>query len=397
MNKIIVLSLMLASSLFSDTQLDAIKEQLQIQQQQINMLQKKNTNQSASFSQNAYLPDIAFVLNMSTVGRNVNNSEYSNYKLPGFIDAPATPDLPFNANRGFNFNYAELVFRSTVDPYFEAFAIFHIAPDSLEIEEAFVQTTSLPYSLRIKAGKFKSNFGRLNQKHQHTWSFDSQPLIYKGFFGPDSISDAGIQLQWVAPTDIYIMLGAEAMQGASKKSFGDTDENNLYVTYIKSSLDISDNLSVLGGLSYAHGKNTTKKSTDIYGADLTFREQLGSYSALIWQSEYLKRDKDIQTHIDKQAGFYSELVYQYNNNYSYGARYEAITKNNTNLSAYNGINTDNLDRYTAKIDYHPFPMSRLRLSYTYDRSKVIAGGRKDIQEVMLSLNIAAGAHGAHDY
>ena len=42
-------------------------------------------------------------------------------------------------------------------------------------------------------------------------------------------------------------------------------------------------------------------------------------------------------------------------------------------------------------------MSRLRLSYSYDRTKVIAGERKDINTVMLSLNIAAGAHGAHDY
>ena len=42
-------------------------------------------------------------------------------------------------------------------------------------------------------------------------------------------------------------------------------------------------------------------------------------------------------------------------------------------------------------------MSRLRLSYTYDKSKIIAGERKDVSEVMLSLNIAAGAHGAHDY
>jgi hypothetical protein len=49
------------------------------------------------------------------------------------------------------------------------------------------------------------------------------------------------------------------------------------------------------------------------------------------------------------------------------------------------------------MDYKPFPMSRLRLSYTYDRSKVISGERKDVNEVMLSLNIAAGAHGAHDY
>jgi hypothetical protein len=404
MKKRIVLSLLIASSLFADAELDAIKEQLQEQKEatlalsaKLNSLEQKNTNESASFSQNAYLPDMAFILNMSALGRNVNNDEYAAYELPGFINVPDTPDLPFNANRGFNFNYAEVALHSVVDPYFEAFAIFHISPEELEIEEAYVQTTSLPYSLKIKAGKFKSNFGRLNEQHHHVWNFDSQPLIYKGLFGPDGISDAGIQLQWIAPTDTYLMFGAEAMQGSNERSFGDTSANNLYIGYVKSSVDLGDDLSILGGLSYAHGKNTDAKPTDIYGADLTLREQLGSYSAIIWQSEYLQRDKQLSTREDKQSGLYSELVYQYNNNYSFGARYDLITNNETDLSAYNGVDTDNLDRYTAKIDYKPFPMSRLRLSYTYDRSKVIAGERKDINEVMLSLNIAAGAHGAHNY
>jgi len=403
MRKRITLSLLLASSLFADAQMDAIKEQLQNQKEamtnleaKLTSLEQKNTNQSASFSQNAYLPDMALILNMSVLNRNVLNSDYAAAAMPGFISS-GNMHLPFNMNRGFNLNYAEVAMHSVVDPYFEAFANFHLHVDEFEIGEAYVQTTSLPYSLRIKAGKFKSSFGRINQKHQHSWNFDSQPLIYKGLFGPDSISDAGIQLQWIAPTDTYIMFGTEAMQGTNGRSFGDDSRNNLYIGYLKSSIDIGDDFSILGGVSYAHGKNITTNSTDIYGMDLTFREQFGSYSALIWQSEYLYRNKELVSTREKQAGLYSELVYQYNNNYSFGARYDLITKNDADLSAYSGLDTENLDRYTVKIDYKPFPMSRLRFSYTYDRSKIIAGERKNVSEVMLSLNIAAGAHGAHDY
>jgi hypothetical protein len=359
----------------------------------------KSVNTSASFSQNAYLPDIAFILNMSAVGRNVNNSDYATLNIPGFIDNGNTEEAeqPFNKDRGLNFNYGELALSSTVDPYFDAFAILHLHPDGLEIEEAFVRTRALSYGLRVKAGKFKSDFGRINAKHQHSWHFDSQPIIYKALFGPDSISDAGVQLQWVAPTDTYLMAGVEAMQGSNEDSFGDTERNNLYVGYLKSSVDVGDDLSILGGVSLAHGKNVTTNATNVYGVDLTLRDQLGSYSALSWQSEYLERHYDQGAQTNKQAGLYSELIYQYNNNYSGGVRYDAITKNDTDLSAYNGIDTDNLDRYTAMLEYKPFPMSRLRLSYTYDRTKVIAGERKNINEVMLSLNIAAGAHGAHDY
>lgn len=288
---------------------------------------------------------------------------------------------------------------STVDPYFDAFAIFHLHPDQLEIEEAFVRTRALPFGLRVKAGKFKSAFGRLNEKHQHSWHFDEQAIIYKTLFGPDSISDPGIQVQWVAPTDTYLMIGIDAMQGSNDRSFGGTadgtERNNLYVGYVKSSVDVGEDLSILGGVSLAHGQHLGSAS-DVYGADLTLREQLGGYSSLIWQSEYLERHMG-DDNTDKQAGLYSELIYQYNNNYSGGFRYDAITKNDTDLSSYQGIDTDNLDKYTAMLEYKPFPMSRLRLSYTYDRTKIIADERKDVSQFMLSLNIAAGAHGAHNY
>lgn len=403
-----LLSLFAASSLFADGELDALKEQLQKQEkttevllQKVNSLEKQKSKEddarldaamaqdtSSSFSQTAYLPDIALILNFSAVGRNVKNSDYEQYAFPGFTEA-GDAELPFNKDRGFNLNYAEVAMHSMVDPYFEAFAIFHLHPDAFEIEEAYVTTTSLPEGLRLKMGKFRSAFGRINEKHQHAWNFDEQPVIYKALFGPDVISDPGVQLQWVAPTDTYIMTGVEALQGGNDKSFGEPEKNNLFVGYLKTSLDISDDMSLLAGMSLAHGKTEENRDSDVYGVDLTIRKQLGSYSALSWQSEYLQRNKDTQNTTDKQAGLYSGLVYQYNKNYSGGVRYEKITKNS--------IETDNLDKYTAMLQYKPFPFSRLRLEYSHDRTKVIHGNQKDIDTVMLTINIATGAHGAHAY
>lgn len=400
MKKRLFLSLLLVSVLHANEELAEIKEQLKTQQLQLDALQMKNTNQSASFSQNAYMPEMAFILNMSALSRNVSNSDYETYNIPGFIDnANATPnELPYNAKSGFNFNYAEVALSSTVDPYFDAFIIFHLSPDEFEIEEAYVKTRALDFGLRVKTGKFRSSFGRINAKHQHVWNFDSQPIIYESIFGVEANNDAGVQLQWVAPSDTYLMLGLEAMQGTNEQSFGDTQANNQTNAYIKSSVDIGDDLSLLAGLSYAHGTNTTTNATDIYGADMTLRYQLGSYSSLIWQSEYLDRTMDLgSASKDKQAGLYSELNYEINNNYSFAFRYDAITKNEAaSLSAYT-VDTNNLDRYTAKLDYKPFEMSRFRLQYTQDNTKVIAGERKNFHEILLSLNISAGAHSAHDY
>ncbi len=401
-----LLLLSLCASLMADSDMEKLKKDLKEQQElskelvshikALELNAQKNTNTSASFSQKEYLPDIALILNMSALYRDVDNSSYENYAVPGFVSS-GEAELPFNKNRGFNLNYAELAFHSDVDPYFEAFAYMHVHPDDIELDEAYVNTTALPLGFRIKAGKFKSAFGRLNEKHQHSWNFDEQALVYKSFFGPDAISDPGIQVQWVAPTDTYIMAGVEALQGTNDRSFGYKELPNLFVTYLKSSVDVGEDISVLGGVSFARGKTLTNQVSKVYGVDLTLRYQLGSYSSLIWQSEYLQRDKRLDSSsVDQQGGLYSELVYKYNMNYSLGCRYDNLIKNDTDLSSFT-TNTDTLDRYSVMLEYKPFEMSRLRLNYSYDRSKVINNERKDINTLMLTLNIAAGAHGAHAY
>jgi len=423
----ITLSLCTSALLFADDtqslqkQLDALKAEVHTlkvanQKKAEDDLDAKfaASSTSASFAQNAYLPDMALILNMSALYRDVNNSAYAGYAVPGFfsnqdeINEGNEPEIPFNKNRGFNLNYAEVAMHSVVDPYFDAFAIFHLHPDAFEIEEAFVRTRALPYGLRVKAGKFRSDFGRINAKHQHAYNFDSQPLIAEALFGADSISDPGVQVQWVAPIDTYVMFGAEAMQGTNERSFNpNSEENSLYIAYAKNSFDMTDNLTIYDGVSFAKGKglrdeNGAKNGAKtenvyLYGADLTLNYQIGSYERILMQSEYIRRDREVSK--DKQAGFYTELVYHYNNYYAGGIRYGAITQNSSinGLRAYKNIDTKHLDRTTAMLEYKPFPMSRLRLSYTNDRSKIIAGERKDFNEVMLSLNIAAGAHGAHDF
>ncbi len=353
------------------------------------------TQQSAqTFDQKSFLPDIALILDGSAVGRSVNNSTYETRYIPGFssYDPNEEAEISFNKNRGFNFNYAELALHSTVGPYFDADAIFHLHPDEFEIEEAYITSRSLPEGLRLKLGKFRSEFGRINAIHQHAWRFTAQPLVYEALLGSEGINDAGAQLQWVLPTDTYIMAGVEAMQGSNDVSFGDTEKNNLYIGYLKSSIDVGDTSTLLGGVSIAHGKNDTGYNTDVYGADLTLKTALDSYSSIAWQSELLYRDKKHDDGSDKQAGFYTQLVYQYNQNWAGGVRYDLLFKN---LSK----EPDDLDRYTAMLEYKPFEFTKFRLQYTYDRSQAfgIDDQRKNTSELLLGFTIEAGAHGAHAF
>ncbi|MFA5454528.1 MAG: hypothetical protein WC272_04315 [Sulfurimonas sp.] len=407
----LILSIIASATLFASDEIDELKKQIAQLQKSIETIEQKQqeaaqkelnekvasaSNKTSSFSQSAFLPDMSFILDASAVSRNIKNSEYKTYNILGFTETPAVgseTEIPFNKDRGFNFNYAEVALHSVIDPYFDADVIFHIQPDALEVEEAFVTTRELPYGLRVKAGKFRSAFGRINAIHQHAWNFTSQPLVYEALIGGEGINSAGIQMQWIAPTDTYIMVGGEAMQRLTPES--PNEGNNLYIGYVKSSIDIGDT-SILGGVSLAHSKYFEDEvaeivnDSDIYGVELTIKSILDSYSSITLQSELLSRTEQTVSGNVTQAGLYSELVYKINNNYSTGIRYDLLYKNLYNQP-------DDLDRYTAMVEYKPFEFSKIRLQFTHDKSKEFNGERKDIDEVLLGITIEAGAHGAHAF
>ena len=407
MKKIILSVVASALMLHASTDQD-LKTEVELLKTQISTLEKrldKNDSQaekekmqrtlsgSNSFNQQDFLPNIALIANMSMLSRDVSNSDYANYEIPGFLPSPG--EIPFNPHRGFNLNYGELEISSSVGPYFDVATALHMEKDGVHIGELFVTTKALPYGFRIKAGKFKSNFGRINSKHQHAWNFSTIPLVFETFFGPGGLGDEGIQFQYTLPTDTYFSLNYEAMQGSNARSFGDIETNNLNIFYLKSSFDVTDYTSLLLGATWMHGKYTnaalpSSVDSNIYAADITLKHVFDSYSSLTWQSELLQRDKDIKPASQKQAGLYSELIYKYNQNWATGARYDLLYKNIDNQP-------DDLDKYSAMLEYKPFEFSKLRLQGSYDRSKLINGERKDITEFLLSLTIEAGSHGAHAF
>jgi hypothetical protein len=292
---------------------------------------------------------------------------------------------------------------STVDPYLDASAIFHIHGDgAVEIEEAYFVTRALDYGFRFKAGKFKSAFGRVNEKHHHAWNFEDQELINNALFGPDGIGGEGAQLQWVAPTPLYLMAGFELFNGNPNQGFSAKESASTAVGYLKTSTDVGD-ATLLAGLSYAQGKSEVQNPDDsfsnygqtrVYGADLTLEYPLEDYGQLIWQNEWMQRNKDVETLTQKQSGYYSELLYKINENWATGVRYDDIYQNHTGDEI---TSIDHLHRSSVKLEYKPFEFSRFRLQYNQDHSKTIDDQAKTIHEVMLNYTLELGAHGAHAF
>lgn len=388
MQKKLLLSLVCSTLVLQATETTDLEKRVESLEKQLSSKQESKLEQalsnSNSFNQKDFIPDIALILSASAVSRNIKNSEYEGYGIDGFVDS--TEEIPFNKNRGFNLNYAEFAMHSVVGPYFDVDAIFHLHPSEFEIEEAYITTKQLPANLQLKAGAFRSGFGRINAIHAHAQHFMAQPLVYEAMLGVEGIKDPGVALHWVAPTDTYLMAGVEALQGSNELTFGEPEKNNLYVGYLKTGFDLGDNTTVLAGGSVATGKTTDNQDSKLYGGELTLKHTIDSYSSLSWQSEYLSRNKNNE----KQAGLYTQLVYDMNSNWEVGTRYDAITKN---------LDTqpDDLKKYSAIVQYKPFEFSKLRLQYSHDNSKSFAGQRKAEDFIGLEFLIEAGAHGAHAF
>ncbi len=454
--KLAFLSLFVSLTLYANSELEALQERVdslealikQQQKQQENMKLNNTLAGSAnSFSQSSYTPDISLIVDTSYVIRDRKDEELVHLGIPdiahGMMGAHSHDEhshAPYNAANGFNLNYAEISMESVVDPYLRAMAVFHLTEDGFEIEEAYGETTSLGYGLKAKIGKFRSGFGRINEQHQHVQDFSDMPLVYMAFLGGHGINDIGVQVQWTLPTDIYVKVGFEALQGKNPSMYGveaiapagdeeaivvtSPDQPNLLVGYVKSSFDVG-NTTVLYGGSIAYGESRINHLNDeeephvfvgpstLYGVDLTIKHYFDSYSYLTFQGEYLYRDMDgdvyrytdenltafkIEPSLKKQGGYYAQMVYAYNQNWRAGFRYDNIAQNKIEE---NGVAIDTekkFDKYSAMIDYTTSEFARLRFQYNRNTAMFSeAGSRQHIDTFIIQLNLAIGAHGAHNF
>lgn len=399
-------------------QMAQLQQQLYEMQQQIKVLEKQSLKEepnkvesaqavTSAESSLAHAPEIELVLNGGYTSRNISNYNYSNGSIPGFIDA-GNMEIPFNAKNGFNFNYADVGLSAEIDPALEASAIFHIHGDgTLEIEEAYIISRALDYGFGFKAGKLKSAFGKSNEQHHHTWNFEDKELINFALFGIDGLGGQGAQLQWTAPTPFYLMSGVELFNGNPNQGFSAKESATTAVGYLKIGTDIGEG-TLLSGISYAQGKSEIQNidgfgnlipdsfsdygQTRLYGADVTFEYPLDGYGALTWQNEWIQRNKDAAAGVEKQAGYYSELLYQFNDHWAMGVRYDEIYKNETTNPL---TSIEHLNRTSAKLEYKPFESSRFRLQYNQDHSKYVANNPKTLHEVIVNYTIEIGGHEAH--
>ncbi|MEW6998235.1 hypothetical protein AADZ86_11065 [Colwelliaceae bacterium BS250] len=133
----------------------------------------------------------------------------------------------------------------------------HEGETEIELEEAFVQTTAMPYDLSIRVGRFLSDIGYLNGKHNHTDSFADRPLVYRAFLNGHYYDD-GARLSWLAPTDMYLEFGSEIFKGGKMPAYTEGDGIGAYSVFAKTGGDFNLSNSWQLGASFLAMDNDTE-------------------------------------------------------------------------------------------------------------------------------------------
>ena len=188
----------------------------------------------------------------------------------------------------FNFRAAELGISASVDPYARAYAFFTGSKDDFQVEEAALLTTSLPWNLQAKAGRFFADFGRLAKFHPHEYAFVNTPLSLERTVGGESKAD-GVELSYLFPAPFFLRgtLGGYNKMGAENDRLDDSKSRSwsrfTYLGRLQTYFDLSDNHSVELGSSLAFTPSVRIASDPrggdraLTGIDMTYRYQpLGS-------------------------------------------------------------------------------------------------------------------------
>jgi len=302
----------------------------------------------------------------------------------------------------------ELNVAASVDPFAKGYAVINASADpitgeaSATVEEAALQTTSLPWNLTLKAGRFFAEFGRLSYIHDHELPFVNRPLALDQYVGGESKTD-GVQVNFLLPISHYISLtaGIGDQFGDTPNTVGDFrhfKELNFWgraSTYF----DLTPDIALETGVSTLYNPKTegrgdpfvqpdgsafTERRRLLMGGDLVVRWQPlrnNQFRSFTWGTELLYSDhrylvnphgQPASAGFDRSVGsfgLYSYLTYKFHRQWSGGFLFDWLeSAQNKDAQTF---------AYSPYITWALSHWNQLRLQYTHTAHNSAFGLRDD--------------------
>jgi hypothetical protein len=377
-----------------------MQQQLQKALSRIDQLEKEKTATSGKINQ----------LQSATAARvgEVEKSVQSLKAAPGALNPAmglvldATAEHRAKVGGTFNFRAAELGIAASVDPFARMYSFIVGSTEGVEVEEAAALTTSLPWNLTAKGGRFHADFGRFPKYHEHELPFVNMPLSIERMVGGETVAD-GVEMVYLFPTPFFLRatLGGYNKMGEENDRLDDSKSRAwsrfTYLGRLNTYLDITDNHSLELGTSMAYTPSVRLAGDPVggdrllNGIDLTYRYQpLSSlvYQGFTWGSELFTNRERIpfdgfaQRRLSVGGYSYGEL--KLNKNWSTGFLFDygpSIEKPGKKTISYSPFLTWNISEF-----------NRLRFQYSFLDDKVRADKAESGNQFFLQWTTVIGAH-----
>jgi hypothetical protein len=357
---------------------------------------------------NAFNPAISIVLNGSYSHHSLDPSRYARSGFPLVGEGAPSPN-------GFSLGESELAFASNIDDklygQLTLTASSEDGQDHVGVEEAYIDTTSLPANISLRAGRFYSDIGYLNSHHAHTDNFFDRPLPYQAFLG-NQYGDDGVQVKWLAPTAMFLEFGAEAFRGGNYPSGGAQNGGlGTRTAFVHAGGDVGSENAWLAGVSML--KTKVAGAEDGFSGDATLTIADGTWKwapqgnykdgGITLRGEYFLDNRDgvvadpadptvVALWNGQRRGAYLEGVYRINRTWDVGYRYDRLWSDAGNPFSIAGDSFDPY-RHSAELTWRNSEFSLVRLQLSHDKPNADDSDNAVTVQYQTSL----GAHGAHKF
>jgi hypothetical protein len=293
-----------------------------------------------------------------------------------------------------NLRESEVGIQAIVDPYARADFFLSFGEEGVDVEEGYLTFTSLPQQLLARVGRMRASFGKVNTLHLHVLPWPDEPLpVVNLLGGEEGWIGTGVSVARLFPIgDTFTEGTLQVFRGDSGELFAGQRRGGLaYNGHYRVFADLTDATNVDLGLSYGVGPNGTRPDarTKLQGLDVTYRWkplETGLYRSATFRGEVYRSQRDQPNGQQTAIGWYLSGDYQLAKRWFAGARLEASDLANNASVRDTGV--------AGTLTFWPSEFSQLRGEL---RRRHYGLTDTTANELLLQLQFAIGAHGAHPF
>jgi hypothetical protein len=318
---------------------------------------------------------------------------------------------------------AELMIDSNVDQWAYAYAILNAGTElaleertgtfrrnaegtRVNLEEAAIQTTSLPHGLGLKAGRFFADFTHMGKVHPHDRPFVDGPRSIESIIGGETQATGG-EMSWIAPLNQSTRLtfgmvdgiGTEPPNtaaltlpdGNTRSAFDTTGYRSFddLTYYVRGAtiFEVAERMNLHFGANYATSMHDAKRQIASADLKLEYQPHPNRNDRFVWGSEALWQRQRGTLPVDSfipsalafstiqdadAVGGYTYAQYRFGKYWEPGVRFDVTVPEGFEMRDIDGdgqndfaTTRDWFYTYSTYLSAYPSEFQRLRLQLSY--------------------------------